>query len=199
MDQFVFFIIIYIVFTLFGMLQKRMRGGASGKSKRQRRPRTQAVGKRGAKRSPQQQIEDAEIPEFLRRMLGLDLEQKPAPQLQQSPPPEIVRGEKKYTVIDDWDETVESDPDLPSSAEGGHAEASLTKLIHKTEAHQHAKPYRDPHTWGLAFTEKPAPEAPKNKIISMLKNPNSIRQAIVLREILDRPAHTRRYRLPGIR
>ena len=199
MDQFVFFIIIYIVFALFGILQKRMRGGASGKPKKQRRPRTQATGNRGAKRSPQQQIEDAEIPEFLRRMLGLEIEKRPAPQLQQSPPPEIIRGEKKYDAMSDLDETVESDPDLPSSAEGGHAEASLTKLIHKTEAHQHAKPYRDPHTWGQALTEKPAPAASRNKMVSMLKNPDSIRQAIVLREILDRPAHTRRYRLPGMR
>ncbi len=194
MDQFIFFIIIYIIYMLFGMLQKRMRGGASTQSKKQRRPRPPAAGKH----SPQPQLNDAEIPEFLSRMLGLDIEKKPAPIPQKSSPPEIIRGEKKYEVIDDWDETVESDPDLPSSAEGGHVEASLTKLIHKTEAHEHAKPYKDPYIWKQAPREKSESTASKSTIISMLKNPDSIRKAIVLREILDRPVGTRRYRLPSI-
>ncbi len=193
MDQLIAFIIIYIIYTLFSLLQKKKRE----QSARQAPKAPPSVPDRAAPRpvpAPAPPVgeeeEEPELPEFLRRMLGLPPEEPPAvPSPPVAPRREIIHPEIAAEEV----EVAEADTDLPPSAEGGHEEASLTEKFRKEEARQEQ---------ALVQTRLGMPPVPKTvhptrkMLIQDLLDTHSVKKAVLLREILDKPVSMRRKQFP---
>ena len=171
MEQLIVFIIFYIIYGVFQAATKGKR-----KQQQQRRPRQVPPGqpqRRESRREagqPQPKApEEVELPPFLREMLGLD-EPEPRPQPRRIEPEPVE------------DDGVYSDEEHASGFE--HREFEEIDDAYDV-------PGRDPIT-----PVAPPPKIPQNKLVQMLKDPHNVRNAILLKEILDKPISKRGGRFP---
>lgn len=191
MEQLIAFIIIYIIYTLFSMLQKKKREQSSQQAPKARPPVSEQPAPRRVPvpvETAEAGDEEPEIPEFLRRMLGLPPEEPPVV----PPPPGTQRREIIRAEIEE-EEVAESDTDLPPSAEGGHEEALLAELVRKEETQRQQTVMRA----RLSVPPVPKTVHPTRKmLIQDLLDKHSVKKAVLLREILDKPVSMRKKQFP---
>lgn len=188
MEQLIAFIIIYIIYTLFSMMQKRKRDQA-GPRRTESRP-TAPDRRTPPRRQPDEEVpEEPEIPEFLRRMLGLPPEEAPVP-----PPPRPVPTLKPEVVEPETleeEESVEADTDLSPAAEGGYEQASLVDVVREEKARKTAE-----EALAASLRKPTSPSPGRAMLVAELRTKNNLQKAVLLREILDKPVSMRRKQFP---
>ncbi len=184
MEQLIIFIIFYIVYGIFQAINK-------GKKKNvpQRRPRPQQPGPPpnqprsrpgrdlnppplNQPSAPSQQVEpeppEVELPPFLREMLGMD-----DPPARPAPPPEPIEDDGVYT---------------DEEHEAGFEHAEFEEIDDAYDL-----PGRDPMP---VVPETESKKPGQSALKKLLRDPNNVRNAILLKEILDKPISKRSGRFP---
>lgn len=170
MEQLVILIIIYVLYALFNAFVKKAR---EQQKPPQKRPGT-GVPQQPApqKRSPQadrEEMPELNLPPFLREMLGLE---KPKPTPPPEPLPEIEEVPKKIEKPIEPEIPVVSERIPPSAKMYADEVEDLSQLF--------------------PTGEKRAP----GEIQGLLSDRESIRNAFILKEILDKPVSKRGRRFP---
>lgn len=169
MEQFIILIIIYVLYALFTNIMRKAKEQQRPTPPGQRPARPVPGPSPGQAPRPVAETPEVEIPPFLREMLGLD---KPQP----LPPPEPVEVPEEFPAV------VEEPPKpkMPSIPE--RIPASV-----KMEADEIEDLSRPFPTIGVKT---------KGKIQGLLGSNENLRNAFILKEILDAPVSRRSRRFP---
>jgi hypothetical protein len=171
MEQIVILIIIYVLYALFSSIVKKAKGQQKPPVKRPGTGMPQTGRPAVPQQRPSQPAGEAapelELPPFLREMLGLE-KPKPAP----TPPPEPFEEKKESQKL--------QEPEIPNVSE----RIPLSARMYADEIEDLSRPFP---------TER---EKSTGKIRQLLSNRESIREAFILKEILDRPVSKRGRRFP---
>lgn len=169
MEQIIFLVIIYVLYALFTSFVKKM--------KQQQQQRPGAAPGPPASRTPTRPVPDPaaetpelDIPPFLREMLGLEKpKQAPAP-----PEPPVIEEETVETEIGQTEHSPPSIPEYIPASAGMEAD----------EIEDLSKPFPTVKT------------KEKSDIQKLLGGRNNLRNAFILKEILDTPISKRERHFP---
>jgi hypothetical protein len=174
MEQIIILIIIYVLYALFSSIIKKAKGQQKPPVKRPGTGMPQTGRPTVQQQRPSQPVGEAapelELPPFLREMLGLEKPQ-PAP-----PPPEPLPEKKESPEVAEKPE----EPLMPDVSERIPPSAKM----YADEVEDLSKPF--PTGRKRSFSE----------IRGLLSDRESIRDAFILKEILDRPVSKRERRFP---
>lgn len=189
MEQLIGLIIIYLIFSFFSAIMRKLREVAQPKrppmKPRPPGPLPPAEARPGEVQ-PASAPAEPEIPPFLRELLGLDKEPPPPPRPQPVPAPyeEVSYEDAPY-------EDTPARPDLSAEAQAWEARRPIERM----EVPQTGKQRIGTKAITLSSLptgKKAAPARPGNLITSR----EDLRKAILLKEILDLPVSMRKDRFP---